>query len=852
MQNTTLLPPASTQAGVSVSLLEAAKIPRDIALFTASIPPIRIRDTAHGNDIPHDLKQGLEDKTLRKKQSSVQLLGAMAYSAPQLSRCLPKTEVLTDSHSEVQLAVQTALRQVGSAIKKPEIAALVPTLLQGLIDPFPEVRSVAARATRSLIGVMGEKNFPNLVPWLFETIKSENSNVERPGAAQGLSEEFPVSRKIHPCLLFFKAVFIASIPPTRIRDIAHGNDIPHDLKQAGVSASLPEAAKIPRDIALFTASIPPTRIRDTAHGNDIPHDLKQGLEDKTLRKKQSSVQLLGAMAYSAPQLSRCLPKTEVLTDSHSEVQLAVQTALRQVGSAIKKPEIAALVPTLLQGLIDPFPEVRSVAARATRSLIGVMGEKNFPNLVPWLFETIKSENSNVERPGAAQGLSEEFPVSRKIHPCLLFFKAVFIASIPPTRIRDIAHGNDIPHDLKQAGVSASLPEAAKIPRDIALFTASIPPTRIRDTAHGNDIPHDLKQGGRSMIFSAPFSTGRVPQRTTYGGINCKRHYSHIPYNQYAGVFFGIAVACVTLFRIIRCRVVKYECEDDSLSPEKLRAEVDWRREGCMSAIDDQGSTKACWAHVATSAVESIVKIETDVLKKLSSQELIDCDPKNKGCQEGWVENAFDYIQREGVCMEKDYPYSPFNTPFIRMPCRVKKYYVKTFIGGYESIPYEKDFGAEERLKLAVCRQPVAVAVLIGKDFKNYKASDGIFQIDEDFEHGELHSLLIVGFGQLKEKQYWLVRNSYGVSWGYKGYGLIERNCGLPEGRCGIAYSPFYPIFKEQADPSQDSSSDTVAKTSDTKAGVSASLPEAAKIPRDIALFTGQPLPSNESTGNLED
>ncbi|CAJ2630389.1 unnamed protein product [Trifolium pratense] len=252
-----------------------------------------------------------------------------------------------------------------------------------------------------------------------------------------------------------------------------------------------------------------------------------------------------------------------------------------------------------------------------------------------------------------------------------------------------------------------------------------------------------------MIFSAPFSTGRVPQRTTYGGINCKRHYSHIPYNQYAGVFFGIAVACVTLFRIIRCQVVKYECEDDSLSPEKLRAEVDWRREGCMSAIDDQGSTKACWAHVATSAVESIVKIETDVLKKLSSQELIDCDPKNKGCQEG----------------------------------------------GYESIPYEEDFGAEERLKLVVRRQPVAVAVLVGKAFKNYKASDGIFQINVDFDHGELHSLLIVGFGQLKEKQYWLVRNSYGVSWGYKGYGLIERNCGLPEGRCGIAYRPFDPIFK---------------------------------------------------------
>lgn len=56
------------------------------------------------------------------------------------------------------------------------------------MDPIPEVRSVAARAIGSLIGGMGEENFPDLVPWLFDTLKSDNSNVERSGAAQGLSE----------------------------------------------------------------------------------------------------------------------------------------------------------------------------------------------------------------------------------------------------------------------------------------------------------------------------------------------------------------------------------------------------------------------------------------------------------------------------------------------------------------------------------------------------------------------------------------------------------------------------------------------------------------------------------------
>ncbi|KAJ6873727.1 phosphoglucan [Populus alba x Populus x berolinensis] len=45
------------------------------------------------------------------------------------------------------------------------------------------------------------------------------------------AQEVLVIRKIHPCLPSFKAEFTASVPLTRIRDIAHRGDIPHDLKQ---------------------------------------------------------------------------------------------------------------------------------------------------------------------------------------------------------------------------------------------------------------------------------------------------------------------------------------------------------------------------------------------------------------------------------------------------------------------------------------------------------------------------------------------------------------------------------------------------------------------------------------------
>ena len=54
---------------------------------------------------------------------------------------------------------------------------------QVLADPIPEVHVVAARALGSLIRGMGEEKFLDLVSWLLETLKSDNSNVERSGAA---------------------------------------------------------------------------------------------------------------------------------------------------------------------------------------------------------------------------------------------------------------------------------------------------------------------------------------------------------------------------------------------------------------------------------------------------------------------------------------------------------------------------------------------------------------------------------------------------------------------------------------------------------------------------------------------
>lgn len=61
----------------------------------------------------------------------------MAHCAPkQLGSCLPVVvprlgDVLADPHPKVASAARTALNEVGSVIRNPEVAKLVPVLLAG-------------------------------------------------------------------------------------------------------------------------------------------------------------------------------------------------------------------------------------------------------------------------------------------------------------------------------------------------------------------------------------------------------------------------------------------------------------------------------------------------------------------------------------------------------------------------------------------------------------------------------------------------------------------------------------------------------------------------------------------------
>jgi KDEL-tailed cysteine endopeptidase len=185
------------------------------------------------------------------------------------------------------------------------------------------------------------------------------------------------------------------------------------------------------------------------------------------------------------------------------------------------------------------------------------------------------------------------------------------------------------------------------------------------------------------------------------------------------------------------------------------------------------------------AVEGINKIKTGNLVSLSEQELMDCDINtgNEGCSGGYMDKAFEFIKKNGgLTTEEDYPYKGEDGTCDKE----KENNHAVTISSYEKVAAND----EKSLQAAVANQPVSVAVDAGSyEFQFY--SEGIFtnQCGNDLNHG----VTAVGYGEDGGK-YWLVKNSWGTSWGESGYIRMERDSNDKQGICGIAMDASYPLM----------------------------------------------------------
>ena len=181
------------------------------------------------------------------------------------------------------------------------------------------------------------------------------------------------------------------------------------------------------------------------------------------------------------------------------------------------------------------------------------------------------------------------------------------------------------------------------------------------------------------------------------------------------------------------------------------------------------------------ALESDYCIANGTLYKLSEQQLVDCVKLCFGCNGGNAALSFNYYENHYAMSEASYPYTAKDGSCNYSSSNNTG--VKTT--GWTNVTAD----SPSAMQSALANNPLSVAIQANQlSFQLY--SGGVFtntncgtQLD--------HATNVVGWGNSNGMDYWIMRNSWGSSWGESGYMNLQIVAGT--GLCGIQMEPLFPI-----------------------------------------------------------